>query len=110
MTSLSGESLRASYVIPSIIEIKVEIVEGIDGKLRYRVHEPVLSDVGRTFLSTLIYEIYHDLNLLKTMSNYGFSRESHEKVVNLIRDRVRKSSSLRLGTLFKSSHSTSKIN
>ena len=110
MTSLSGESLRASYVIPSIIEIKVEIVEGIDGKLRYRVHEPVLSDVGRTFLSTLIYEIYHDLNLLKTMSNYGFSRESHEKVVNLIRSRVRESSSLRLGTLFKSSRSASKIN
>lgn len=102
MTKLGNESLRASYVIPSIIEIKVEIIEGVDKKLRYYVYEPELSDSGKTFLSRLIYKIYRDLNLMKSLSNYGFSRESYEVVMNVIRDYMKKKLSLRLGNLFKS--------
>lgn len=109
MTKLDDESLRASYVVPSIIEVRVDIVEGIDKKFRYRVYEPVLSDAGRAFLNVFIYKVYNDLNLMKLLSNYGFSREAHETIANLMRDYLRKGFSSRLGGLFRGLPSTSKI-
>ena len=106
MTGLNNESLRTSYVIPSIIEIRVDIIEGVDRKLRYRVHEPVLSDAGRAFLNHFIYKIYHDLNLMKHLSRYGFSREAYEIVMNLVRDYVKKRFLLNLSNFFRGSPNT----
>ncbi|MEM0473779.1 MAG: type II/IV secretion system ATPase subunit [Zestosphaera sp.] len=110
VTKFNDESLRISYTIPSIIEIRVDIIEGVDKKLRYRVHEPVLSDTGRTLLNAFIYKVYHDLNLMKRLSNYGFSREAYETVVGLVRDYLKRGFSLRLGGLFRSSPNIGKIN
>ncbi len=109
MTRLNDESLKISYVIPSIIEIRVDIVEGVDKKLRYRIHEPVLSDAGRAFLNAFIYKVYHDLNLMKRLSSYGFSREAYEVVSNLVSNYVRRGFSLGLSGLLRGSSSTSKI-
>lgn len=106
---LGDESLRTSYVISSIIEIRVDVVEGVNKKLRYRVYEPVLSDSGKTFLNAFIYKVYSDLNLMKRLSSYGFSREAYETVANLVRDYVKKGFSSRLGGLFRGLSSASRI-
>lgn len=109
MTQLSEESLRTSYTIPSIVEIRVDIVEGIDRKLRYRVHEPVLSDRGRTLLNNFVYKVYRDLNLMKHLSTYGFSRKAYEVVVSLLKDYVRKEFSSRPTVIFRGSSSASRV-
>ena len=109
MTQLSEESLRTSYTIPSIAEIRVDIVEGIDKKLRYRVHEPVLSDVGRTLLNNFTYRVYRDLNLMKHLSTLSFSRKAYDVVVGLLKDYVKKKFSSRPAIIFGGSSPASRV-
>jgi len=109
VTQLSEESLRTSYTIPSIAEIRVDIVEGIDKKLRYRVHEPVLSDVGRTLLNNFTYRVYRDLNLMKHLSTLSFSRKAYDVVVGLLKDYVKKKFSSRPAIIFGGSSPASRV-
>ncbi len=98
MSSLSKETVRASYTIPSLIEVEVEIREGVDGKLKYFVHEPVLSESGRALLRSFIDRVYRDASLMKTLSTYDFSDRSYSEVSKLVKDHRKRVSS----TLFKS--------
>jgi len=109
VTQLSEESLRTSYTIPSIAEIRVDIVEGIDKKLRYRVHEPVLSDVGRTLLNNFTYRVYRDLNLMKHLSTLSFSRKAYDVVVGLLKDYIKKEFSSRPAIIFGGSSPASRV-
>jgi flagellar protein FlaI len=98
--------LKTSYVIPTIIEVRVDIIEGVDKKLKYYVREPPLSDAGRTFLNTFINKVYRDLNLMKRLTSHGFSTEAYNTVVDLMRDYVRKEIPSRLSNLLKRSPNT----
>ncbi|MEM2020849.1 MAG: type II/IV secretion system ATPase subunit [Zestosphaera sp.] len=90
MDSLNKDTVRTSYAIPSLIEIGVEIREGVDGKLKYFVHEPILSESGRALLRSFIERVYRDVSLMKILSTYDFSDRSFSEVFKLVKDYYRR--------------------
>ncbi|MEM1643882.1 MAG: type II/IV secretion system ATPase subunit [Desulfurococcaceae archaeon] len=49
--------------------VTITIVEGIDGKMRYIVYEPVLNDLSKRILAESINRVYSDTKLLKSFSH-----------------------------------------
>lgn len=101
--AFSEGTVRASYTISSLIDIRVDISEGIDGKLRYFVREPLLSEDGRNLLERVISMVYSDRSLMALLSAHGFSKKTYEEVLKLINEYRRR----RSGGFFKKSSSKS---
>lgn len=88
--AFSEGTVKASYTISSLIDIRVDISEGIDGKLRYFVREPLLSDAGRDLLERFVGMMYSDRSLMALLSAHGFSKKTYDEVLNLISDYLRR--------------------
>jgi len=68
MSIQEAQKLVKSYSVPPAQFVKIEIVESLEGKYRYIVRTPELSDIGKKILDTAMDKILHDVKLLAMFS------------------------------------------
>ncbi len=80
--------------------VAITIVEGIDGKMRYIVDEPVLNDLSKRILVESINRVHSDIRLLKSFSDASKAND-FSYALNLAKLVAENTAKSKLGTLKK---------